>query len=306
MRKKHIAKIVVHKYFFLGAFTGIIFLLLGSIAAIIILHATKTQNISIHPVLETRRTVAKALPDEFKKQLEVASASAIYRVPILMYHYVENIQNKQDKIRLELNIPPNVFEQQVRTLSDAGYTFMTAKELGQVIEGKEQLPKKPVLLSFDDGHWDFATVVLPILEKYHAKATVYVISGFIGGSDFMTSQELQEVIKSGIVDVGAHTVHHISLRGRPQSEVQYEIDQSKAMLEQDYHIQVVSFAYPDGRFDQQAIQIVQNDGFTTAVSTAPGIEQSRVNKYFLYRLRPSYRTGQSLLTWLSQDQFSAY
>ena len=306
MNKKHTAKIVIHKQFILGAFTGIIFLLLGSVVAIAILHVSKTQTISVHPVLETHRTVAKSLPDEFKKQLAVASASAIYRVPILMYHYVENVQNKQDKLRLELNIPPNVFEQQVKTLSDAGYTFMTAKALGQVIDGKKQLPKNPVLLTFDDGHWDFATIVLPILEKYHAKATTYVISGFIGGSDFMTAQELQDVIKSGIVDVGAHTVHHISLRGRPKSDVQYEIDQSKATLEQDYHIQVVSFAYPDGRFDQQAIQILQNDHFTTAVSTAPGIEQSQTNKYFLYRLRPSYRTGQSLLTWLSQDQFSAY
>lgn len=296
----------IHKQLLWGVITGLGVLILFIAVIFIVEHYETNQNKITTPVLETNRTMVRKLPEAIKKQLKIASPSATFRVPILMYHYVENIQNPNDKLRVELNIPPAVFEQQVITLKNAGYTFMTAKELGEVMDGKMTMPQKPILLTFDDGHWDFATDVLPILEKYHVKATSYVISGFIGGSDFMTPQELEEVIKSGLVDVGAHTVHHISLAGEPLATVKYEVDQSKTTLEQQYHLKVVSFAYPNGSFDEQAIQVVKADGFSTAVSTVPGIEQNQANRFFMYRLRPGYRTGQTLLTWLNQNYFSAY
>lgn len=296
----------IHKQLLLGAATGIGVLVLFVATLFVWQYYISDQNKSTTPVLETNKSMIKKLPPAIKKQLKIASPSATFRVPILMYHYVENIQNLKDRLRVELNIPPAIFEQQVITLKNAGYTFMTAKELGEVLDGKMALPQKPILLTFDDGHWDFETDVLPILEKYHVHATAYIISGFIGGSDFMTQQELQEVVNSNLVDVGAHTVTHISLAGEPLKTVQYQVDQSKTWLEKNYHIKVVSFAYPNGSFDQQAIQVVKADGFSTAVSTVPGIEQNQANRFFLYRLRPGYRTGQTLLTWLSQDYFTAY
>jgi peptidoglycan/xylan/chitin deacetylase (PgdA/CDA1 family) len=265
-----------------------------------------TEKKALTPVVETKHSMAKQLPEAFKDQVVTASSSATYRVPILLYHYVENIQNKRDRLRVELNIPPFIFEEQVKTLINAGYTFMTAKELGDVMDGKMTMPAKPILLTFDDGHWDFATDVLPILKKYNIKATAYIIPGFTGGSDFMTEAQVTEASESGLVDIGAHTVHHISLKNKPYNIVKSEIDDSKTMLENTYHIHVVSFAYPNGDFDEQAVQLTKEDGFSTAVSTVPGIEQNQTNRFFMYRLRPGDRTGQVLLDWLQQDTFAAY
>jgi len=258
------------------------------------------------PVIDSPKTEMRKLPLDIKKKIQYATSSATFRVPILMYHYVEYVQNRNDKLRVLLNVDPDVFEQQVITLKNAGYTFITAKELGDVIDGKMKMPQNPILLTFDDGHWDFDTDVLPILKKYNVHATAYIISGFIGGSDFMSMQQLQDVVNSGLVDVGAHTVHHLSLKGLPLATDIYEIDESKQWLETNYHLQVVSFAYPNGSFDQQAADVVKNDGFTTAVSTIPGIEQNNDNRFFLYRLRPGYRTGQTLIDWLQQSSFQAY
>lgn len=294
-----------HQHLLLGVFTGIATLFVF-VWAFYGVSAYQRAHEKPATIIETNKTIVKKLPAEIKKQISTASPSATFRVPILLYHYVEDIQNKNDKLRVELNVPPSVFEEQVITLQNAGYTFMTAKELGEVLDGKMKMPANPILLTFDDGHWDFATDVLPILEKYHVKATAYIITGFIGGSDFMTSNELQDVINSGLVDVGAHTVHHYSLRGLPLTTVQNEVDESKTWLEQNYHLTVVSFAYPNGSFDEQSAQVVQNDGFSTAVSTVPGIYQNQANRFFMYRIRPGYRTGQSLLTWLSQNSFAAY
>lgn len=268
-----------------------------------------TQKLQ-RPVPETEKNEMKAIPPEVKKEIikesPTASISATIRVPILLYHYVEYVKDKNDIIRQKLNINPNIFEQQIITLKNAGYTFMTAKELGEVLDGQMRLPLNPILLTFDDGHWDFDTVILPILRKYNVKATSYVIPGFIGGSDFMTPEELKDVINSNLVDVGAHTVHHISLKGKPLAQVQYEINESKLMLEKQYHIRVVSFAYPYGTFDLQTINTVKAAGFITAVSTIPGVEQNQQNRFFLYRIRPGYRTGQILLNFLQQRTYSPF
>lgn len=236
----------------------------------------------------------------------VATSSATYRVPILLYHYVEHIKDKKDTTRQSLNINPNTFDLQIKTLTDAGYTFMTASELADVIDNKIPLPPKPILITIDDGHWDLTTDILPILKKYNVKATAYIISGFIGGSDFLSQPQLTDVIQSGLVEIGAHTVHHIGLAGKLSSVVQYEVTQSKTQLENTYHLKVVSFAYPGGSFDQTAIAAVKKAGFRTAISTVPGVMQSDVNRFYLYRIRPGYRTGQALLTYLQRAAFKPW
>ncbi len=258
----------------------------------------------LRPVLETPKTEMAKIPptivNKFKKE---SQAHVTFRVPILMYHYVEYVQDKKDTIRQALDINPNIFEEQVKTLAGAGYTFITAKDLGEALDGKKELPKNPILLTFDDGHWDLDTVVLPILKKYNAKATAYIIPGFLGGSDFLSPSQLRDVISSGLVEIGAHTVHHVSLKGKFLPIVQYEVLQSKLMLEKDYNLSVVSFAYPGGQFDEQAINVVKNDKFSTAVSTIPGEAQSVANRFFLFRLRPGYRTGDTLLKYINGTNF---
>ncbi len=268
----------------------------------IVLFAGAFAITELRPTRETLRSEHKVIP----KEVHVAPPKTNVRIPILMYHYVEYVKDKRDTIRQTLDVVPYTFEQQIKTLRDAGYTFLTASELADILDGKMAVPNKPILLTFDDGHWDLFTDVLPILEKYHVKATAYIISGFIGGADFMSKDQLEAVIRSGLVEIGAHTVHHISLARKILPVVQFEVDHSKEDLESEYHVHVVSFAYPNGSFDEQAIQVVTDAGFRTAVSTVPGIEQSVSNRFFLFRLRPGGRTGSVLLNYLEQTVFKPW
>jgi peptidoglycan/xylan/chitin deacetylase (PgdA/CDA1 family) len=267
----------------------------------------KTHSESIKHAPETYKNTMRKIPPDVKNEMDKqSSVSATLRVPILMYHYVEYIKDKNDKTRQLLNTNPDIFEKQMETLKNAGYTFMTAKELGEVLDGWKTLPKSPILITFDDGHWDLDTDILPILKKLDIKATAYIIPGFLNGSDFLTQSQLQDVVNSGLVDIGAHTVHHVALKGKPTGEVKREVEESKNMLKNEYHIDVVSFAYPYGSFDLNAINIVKDAGFTTAVSTIPGIAQSQQNRFFMYRIRPGYRTGENLLNFLKKNVYPEY
>jgi len=295
----HSSSLFQSEYFLLFVIAVILCLYAG---IFLVFHA-KSSSPKMLPEIE--KNEMKKLPPDVKnivkEQMQTASISATLHVPILMYHYVEYIKDKRDKERVLLNVTPNVFEEQIQTLQTAGYTFITAKELGDILDGKMQQPQKPIMLTFDDGHWDLATDVLPLLKKYQVKVTAYIVPGFIDtNSDSLTTQEMQDVVNSGLVDVGAHTVHHLWLKGRSLEHATYEIDESKKMLEQQYHIHVTSFAYPYGAFDAQALALVQQAGFTTAASTIAGNEQGQFNRFFLFRVRPGYATGQSLLNYLDR------
>lgn len=217
------------------------------------------------------------------------------RIPILMYHYVEYVQDKGDTIRQSLAITPVTFSKQIETLLNAGYTFITARELGEMFDGKRNIPDKPILITFDDGYRDFYTDVYPIIQKYHVKATVYVISGFIGYKNYMNEDQIMVIAASGLVDIGSHTVHHMGLANAPREEIKKELIESKKELETRISTPVVSFAYPDGRYDDMAVQEVSASGYTTAVATKQGIDIGPDNRFALVRIRPGATIGADLL-----------
>jgi len=249
-----------------------------------------------------------ALPVEINKVLGAKNTNpqVSVRVPILIYHYVEYVKDKNDTFRQKLNIPPHVLTSQVETLKDAGYTFINATELANALSDKQKLPKKVVMLTFDDGYMDFYTDVFPILKKENVKAVEYVITDFLNRPNFMFTLQVQEIAKNPLVEVGDHTVNHTWLKGIAKSQAEYEVSQSKKDLENIIKAPVYSFAYPYGAFDEQAIEAVKNAGFTNAVSTVPGIVHTNNSEYFLYRLRPGYRTGKDLLDYLEGNSFKAY
>lgn len=225
----------------------------------------------------------------------IASISAAIAVPIIMYHYVEYVQDRNDKLRITLNTTPYVLENEIQILLATGYHFITNSELTDVLDGKANLPSNPILLTFDDGYRDFYTDAYPILKKYHVKATNYVIAGFLNRPNHLLTSQLQEIGSDGLVEIGSHTINHIGLRGLPLKTVGNEVFQSREMLEQLIHKPVVSFAYPFGSFDDQAIQVVKDAGYRSAVSTLPGINQSQGNRFYMFRLRPGGATGQAFL-----------
>ncbi|HSX40128.1 MAG TPA: polysaccharide deacetylase family protein [Candidatus Saccharimonadales bacterium] len=293
------------------SFLGIIALALG-LAYFLNLQTTKQYSDSSldgsEIAEETQTTIPPDVWQNIQKQRQVLgvatnhNASISVKVPILMYHYVEYVQDAGDKTRISLNTTPDTLDSEIKTLSDAGYTFLTARELTAIINGKIKLPVKPVVLTFDDGYRDFYTDAYPILKKYHAKATQYVISGFLGLANHLTVEQLKEIAKDGLVEIGAHTVHHVWLKGQSAENVAYETEQSRKQLEDLIQMPVVSFAYPFGAFDQQALDLVQKAGYSSAVSTIPGVEGSKENEFFLYRLRPGGRTGEDLLAWLDTQE----
>ena len=224
-----------------------------------------------------------------------ATSGATIKIPIIMYHYVENVKDVNDLIKKRLDTNPALFEEEIKTLKNAGYHTYFIKDIPAILEKKVSYATPAAVLTFDDGYQDFYTVVFPILKKYQIKATVYLITNFINRSGFLTDDQVKEIIKSNLVEIGSHTLNHLYLKYLPEAIARKQILESKKNLEERYKIQVDTFAYPYGAFSQKTIDLVKEAGYKAAVSVIPSVFQTQDKLFYLGRLRSGFFTPKTML-----------
>lgn len=217
------------------------------------------------------------------------------RVPILLYHYISDNPNKDDKARDGLSTPPTIFKEQLNTLKNSGYTTVTLDELAAFFDGKSSLPTKPIMLTFDDGYIDFYLNAYPILAGASMKGVVFIPTGLIGGGAYMSWSQVEEIARSPYVVVAAHSVHHYMLTKSNEVLLKSELVESKRILEQHAGYPINWMAYPYGTFDERVVAAVKAAGYVGAATTMPGAYQYKSRLYHIPRYRAGKRSGQSLL-----------
>ena len=219
---------------------------------------------------------------------------------ILMYHMIaEPIPGAKFN---GLRVKSKDFERQVAWLKSNQWHFVTVSEL---MAEWSQLPAKTVAITFDDGFEDNYSAALPILQKYDAKATVYLVcdreqndwstkkkehhnSGELAQVPKLSDTQVQTMVNTGHIEIGAHTVSHANLTALTESDSREEIVNSKNALEKQFGIVVSSFAYPFGIYNKSHCQQASEAGFTSAVTTNGGIDLDlQANKMELKRLKIS-------------------
>ncbi|MBI3366377.1 polysaccharide deacetylase family protein [Candidatus Roizmanbacteria bacterium] len=239
------------------------------------------------------------IPKDIQVQKSVSEstklASKQIKLPVIMYHYVEYVKDINDVIRKKLDISPDLFEGHLRSLYNADYRTYFVKNIPDILEGKIEYSKKTIFLTFDDGYEDFYSVVFPLLKKYQMKATMYIVYDFIGKKGFMTEAEIKEILASGLVELGSHTLDHLYLKLMPESTARKQVIESKKKLEDRFNITIMTFAYPYGAFSKETVDLVKEAGYTAAVSVIPGMLQSNDNLFYLSRVRPGIFTPATII-----------
>lgn len=92
-------------------------------------------------------------------------------ITVLMYHHLtENPSNVSEYTALVTD-----FEKDLRYLSRLGYRAIGTGELLGFLRGKNELPEKSVVITFDDGFESVAVLGAPILEKYGMRAVCFLL-----------------------------------------------------------------------------------------------------------------------------------
>lgn len=200
--------------------------------------------------------------------------------PILEYHMVKD-DAKPDEVRYA--VPPAEFAAQLDYLAQEGYTTITPQDYARARKGKQELPAKPVILSFDDGYEDNWRVVLPMLQERGMKAVFYVVTNDIGQPGYMTWDNLFDLEHSGM-EVGSHTANHIPLTTLTPTEQRDELRLSKLLLEWRGMKTIYSFSYPNGAYDDTIVTMLAEENYLTAVTGEAGLNNVETNPYLLHRV----------------------
>ena len=195
------------------------------------------------------------------------------RLPILTYHRVHEYATELTKSRPDLTVEPGVFRAEMAAIHGAGYTTVSQRQLFDGLYHGAPLPRKPVIVSVDDGYVDDVTQVLPVLRRYGMRATFYVITGRVHEPGFLNTRQIRELEAAGM-DIGAHTRTHPNLPALPAAPLRSEVDGSAADLRAILGHPVYWFAYPYGAFDARVVAAVRRAGFLLAVTTRGGTTAS--------------------------------
>lgn len=216
-----------------------------------------------------------------------------FAVPVLMYHRICNLTPAEQRSPLirDLTVSPADFEAQLKFLKDHGFTFLHATEVAAALRDGKPLPERAVAITMDDGYRDNFTDALPLLKKYGAKATVFMVTNNFGKTGRLAWEDCREMGREK-VDFESHTVSHPDLRKVSDQQLWDELVKSKTILEVGLGQPVTSLAYPAGEFDDRVVAKVQEAGYLSAWKKGGGPvrPQDAADPFLLPRIRVHGRT----------------
>ncbi len=202
------------------------------------------------------------------------------KIKILMYHLITN-----DKIICEKhkNIAVHVdeFRNQMEFLDRWGFVTITFEDYLLFLEGELNLPKKPIILSFDDGFADVHKYAFPILKDFGMRAVLFIlgdrkirtnswdISSGIIQCPLLADYQILEMHDAGF-EIGSHGLTHSNLTDISMEKAWEEISRSRMLLEIFLNAQVKSFAYPFGSVDVTLKKFVKEAGYKIGCGTYSG------------------------------------
>lgn len=215
-----------------------------------------TSNESSNKVSSSSNTSNTIKTEPLQKDLKYNNEG----IPVLMYHSVK--YEKDNPVR----IPVEKFKEQMKYLKDNGYTTLSLDELYDFLENNKPIPKKSVVLTFDDGYKDNYESAYPILKEYGFKATIFMITSCIGTGEYLTAAQLKELQQNGI-DIESHTVNHEKLNTLSYEKKLETLKKSKETLEKLLNKEVKYIAYPYGNYDDSVVRATKASGYKLAVTT---------------------------------------
>jgi peptidoglycan/xylan/chitin deacetylase (PgdA/CDA1 family) len=204
-------------------------------------------------------------------------------VPVLACHVIGMPRGPFPRLYLR----PSAFAADMRRLAAAGYHGVTLARVEDAWRGRRSLPRRPLVVSFDDGYRGDAEVALPVLRRLGWPGVLFLELGRLGRSDGLTRAQVRSLVAAGW-ELGAHTITHPDLTKLRPAPLRREVAGSRRIVRRDFHVPVFDFAYPLGRYDGAVVREVRSAGFRGAVTERLGLaRRSEILTMARIRLDPT-------------------
>jgi peptidoglycan-N-acetylglucosamine deacetylase len=142
-------------------------------------------------------------------------------------------------------------------------TTIVLLSMAAAVGGREPIPNKVVVLTFDDSKASHYTAVRPLLKKYGFGATFFITEGFTFSTnkeDYLTWEQIAELNRDGF-EIGNHTRDHMSLEKANLPRLKEQVDAINGQCAAHGIPTPTSFAYPGNTIDPDALKMLADLGF---------------------------------------------
>lgn len=183
------------------------------------------------------------------------------KLPILMYHNVG--QSELDSNKLTISVQK--LERQFQYLVDNGYKTFHFSEL----EKMNSIPKKSIVLTFDDVTENQLIHAVPLLEKFNLKASFFIPFQYIGKTDLwnesteetaqkiMTIEQLKQ-LPAALIELGYHSFEHKRYQTLSATEINNDFLKCEEEIK-NHNLNIYpALAYPYGNYPKES---TENENF---------------------------------------------
>ena len=225
------------------------------------------------------------------------AAARRMRVPILMYHVIS--QAPPGIANAELWVDRHVFADEMHALRAASYTAVTLEQVWTAWKHGGPLPKRPVVVSFDDGYLSHYTHAKPVLRALGWPGVLNLELKSIGPGG-LTEHQIRSLMQAGW-EVDSHTLTHPDLTMLDDAALAHELVGSRQELRERFGVRADFLAYPAGRYDERVEAAARAAGYKAATTVDEGIARGRDDPFALKRVRVNASdTALTLLAKLGQ------
>jgi peptidoglycan/xylan/chitin deacetylase (PgdA/CDA1 family) len=199
------------------------------------------------------------------------SPDGFQTIPILCYHRLGTSPARMIVTR-------DSFAAQLDYLAKNGYTVVPLSQLLDFLRGTGRLPKKAVVITFDDGSASVYQYAYPLLKKHNFPATVFLYTDVIGGRDSLGWPQIREMQQSGLIDFQSHSKTHsnLTIRLENETEQQYrarldnEIRGARDLIQRNLQNSVTHYAFPYGDANEMVLERLAQSDHRLGLTVNPG------------------------------------
>jgi peptidoglycan/xylan/chitin deacetylase (PgdA/CDA1 family)/GT2 family glycosyltransferase len=202
------------------------------------------------------------------------------RAVVLAYHAISDMGEEPRLARY--GVTPARFAAQLDALRTHGWTFIDLERLLGALDGGQRLPRRSVLVTFDDAYEDLLSAGVPLLAARGIPAVAFVVSGRVGDTNewdrairvrpaaLLDAQGVRALLERG-VEVGSHSRTHRGLTGLQAGELTGELDGSARELEALGIPRPRALSYPYGLHSDAVRAAAGRAGYRVAFTVRPGM-----------------------------------
>lgn len=245
-------------------------------------------------------------------------------VPVLMYHHVSPNPGL-------VTVSPETFARQIQYLAEAGFTALSADRFFAFLQGRESVPSKSVLITFDDGYLDNYVYAYPVLERHGMRATIFAVTSWItdgpvrghagetgasslpptpdhrgckaaiaaGRADevMLRWSEILKMESSGAIEIHSHTHTHVRWdevhadSTKRLAVLQEDLQLSKETLRQQLGKDSRHLCWPWGYFEREYLAAAEQAGFPVLYTVAKGVNAVGADPQQIARIVIKDRVG---------------